>query len=86
MTQVHRLFQAAVLLVVVGADALVAQAPAAGQLRAAWTSPCTLDVVLVTFRDTTARHPRETLRRTYHDHDRPYGYFGPTSWTGTPGA
>ncbi len=83
MTIVRRLLPAA-LLVVAGADALKAQAPAAGQLQNAWTSPCTLSVVLVTFRDTTARHPGVTdalgnvsVRADtfdYHLHDRPHGY------------
>ena len=39
-----------------------------------WVSPCTLDVVLVTFRDTTARHPDDPVGSDYHEHDRPHGY------------
>ena len=35
-----------------------------------WVSPCTLDVVLVTFRDATER----AGGYDYHDHDLPYGY------------
>ena len=34
-------------------------------------SPCTLDVVLVTFQDATTQAPGETY--DYHNHDRPYG-------------
>ena len=36
-----------------------------------WVSPCTLDVVLVTFQDATVRAPGETYN--YHLHDRPHG-------------
>ena len=36
-----------------------------------WVSPCTLDVVLVTFQNATARAPGETY--DYHLHDRPHG-------------
>ena len=36
-----------------------------------WVSPTTLDVVLVTFKDTTGKVEGDTL--DYHLHDRPYG-------------
>lgn len=36
-----------------------------------WVSPCTLDVVLVTFQDATTQAPGETY--DYENHDRPYG-------------
>ena len=35
-----------------------------------WASPCTLDVVLVTFKDTSATG---NSNLDYHLHDRPYG-------------
>ena len=35
-----------------------------------WVSPCTLDVVLVTFKDTSATG---NPNLDYHLHDRPYG-------------
>ena len=77
MTNVRSLLPA-VLLILFGADALVAQARAPGVLQNAWTSPCTLDVVLVTFRDTTGMHMGGTVQadtfRTYSDYDLPHGY------------
>ena len=69
MTVVRRLFPAALLLVVFGADALVAQA---GRVRNAWTSPCTLSVVLVTFKDTTGQASGDTY--DYGARDLPHGY------------
>ena len=77
MTNVRSLLPA-VLLILFGADALVAQARAPGVLQNAWTSPCTLDVVLVTFRDTTGMHMGGTVQadtfQTYSDYDLPHGY------------
>ena len=48
-------------------------------LRADTTYPCTLDVVLVAFQDTTAERPMSRMdcgsfTCDYHEHDRPYGY------------
>ena len=43
-------------------------------------SPCTLDVVLVTFKDTT--DARDNVSYNYHDYDLPYGY----SDQGVPGS
>ena len=57
----------AVLLVVFGGGSLRAQ----GHPQT-WNTPCTLDVVLVTFRDTTAARPNVSY--DYHDYDLPYGY------------
>ncbi len=37
-----------------------------------WASPCTLDVVLVAFRDTTDQRDT-TVQFDYHNYDRPYG-------------
>ena len=45
-----------------------------------WVSPCTLDVVLVTFKDTT--DARDNVSYNYHDYDLPYGY----SDQGVPGS
>ncbi|MCY3736201.1 MAG: hypothetical protein OXG13_07345 [Gemmatimonadaceae bacterium] len=62
-----------VLLALWWAGSLEAQ-----RLGNAWTSPCTLSVVLVTFKDTTARHEGAANvpadRYNYHDHDLPHGY------------
>ena len=57
----------AALLVVLGGGSLRAQ----GHPQT-WNTPCTLDVVLVTFRDTTAARPNVSY--DYHDYDLPYGY------------
>ncbi len=75
-----RRFLPVVLLALLWAGSLEAQS---GTLRDAWTSPCTLDVVLVTFRDTTGMHMggRNAMGDTiwadafnYDDHDLPHGY------------
>ena len=79
MTTSRRFLQG-VLLALLWAGSLEAQS---GTLRDAWTSPCTLDVVLVTFRDTTGMHMggRNAMGDTiwadafnYDDHDLPHGY------------
>ena len=49
-------------------------------LRNNWASPCTLDVVLVTFKDTTGMHPGNPAvgdaadQFHYGAHDLPHGY------------
>ena len=68
-----------VVLLVLWAGSLDAQI---GMLRGAWTSPCTLSVVLVAFRDTNAAHPGRTTATdtivadyfNYYDHDLPHDY------------
>ena len=55
----------AVLLTLFWAGSLSAQQPVYN-LRNSWTSPCTLDVVLVTFKDTTARHEGAVERPRRH--------------------
>ena len=73
----HRAFP--VVLLVLWAGSLDAQI---GMLRGAWTSPCTLSVVLVAFRDTNAAHPGRTTATdtivadhfNYYDHDLPHDY------------
>ena len=67
MTTDRRLLPAA--LVLLWAGTLHAQATAG---RTAWTSPCTLDVVLVTFRDTTGQHRTDAY--DYGSSDLPHGY------------
>ena len=62
----NRLFLSTILLAL-GARALSAQG-----WPQTWDTPCTLDVVLVTFRDTTAARPNVSY--DYHDYDLPYGY------------
>ena len=42
-----------------------------------WVSPCTLDVVLATFRDTTARYPDDPGGSDYHEHHLPLTEDGP---------
>ena len=70
----------AVLLTLVWAGSLPAQQPVY-DLRNSWTSPCTLDVVLVTFKDTTGvwlTYSRSCnngrARCDYDTHDLPHGY------------
>ncbi len=75
----------AVLLTLFWAGSLSAQQPVY-DLRNSWTSPCTLDVVLVTFKDTTGVWPsyspscdnrgRVNSGRIcdYDTHDLPHGY------------
>ena len=67
----------------------------AQRLQNNWASPCTLDVVLVTFKDTTGMHPGNPAvgdaadQFNYGAHDLPHGYTardgrlspGPTSYT-----
>ena len=71
----HRTLLPAVLLALSWAASLGAQP---GSLRYMWASPCTLDVVLVTFRDTTARHGGNALdaadQLDYHLDSRPHGF------------
>ena len=75
------------LLILVGAGRVDAQP---GRLAAFWASPCTLDVVLVAFKDTTARHRGTTPSRNdsdfynYYEHDLPHGYTIPNGVL-TPG-
>ena len=59
----NRLFLSTILLAL-GARALSAQG-----WPQTWDTPCTLDVVLVTFRDTTAARPNVSY--DYHDYDLP---------------
>ena len=68
MTTDRRLLPAA--LVLLWAGTLHAQATAG---RTAWTSPCTLDVVLVTLKDTTGQHQTDTY--DYGAADLPHGYM-----------
>ena len=51
-----------------------------------WVSPCTLDVVLVTFQDTTDFIVRRdsTANYDYHEHDLPFGYTAPGVPSSTP--
>ena len=59
---------AIVLMQVLGTSVVEARGSALS-----WVSPCTLDVVLVTFQDATTS-PDSTY--DYHLHDRPYGKVG----------
>ena len=71
----RRSFLPAVLLVLSWAGNLEAQV-----LGTSWVSPCTLDVWLVTFKDTTARHPGNSAlgdaadQFDYYLYDRPHDY------------
>ncbi|MCY3738675.1 MAG: hypothetical protein OXG13_19915 [Gemmatimonadaceae bacterium] len=91
MTTSHR-FLRTVPLVLLWVGSLEAQS---GVLQSAWTSPCTLDVVLVTFQDTTARHEGGRNARgdtiwadafNYHHHSRPHGYDRTRDGALVPGA
>ena len=62
----NRLFLSTILLPLLCASGLSAQ-----EWPQTWDTPCTLDVVLVTFEDATARAPGVSY--DYHLHDRPYG-------------
>ena len=69
----------AVLLTLFWAGSLSAQQPVY-DLRSSWTSPCTLDVVLVTFKDTTGIWSSYSTscqggeQCDYDTHDLPHGY------------
>ena len=84
-----------VLLALLWADAVDAQQPGfVGSFRNHWTSPCTLSVVLVTFRDTVGFHGGSTAPDgagtadyvNYHDHDLPHGYMINSDGALEPGA
>ena len=72
----RRCFFSATLLPLLWAGSLAAQT--GGALRPIWASPCTLDVVLVTFKDTTDEHGGNAQEAAdqydYHLHDLPHGY------------
>ena len=70
------------LALLLWSDAVAAQS-FVGSRRYNWTSPCTLSVVLVTFKDTVGFHPGSTAPGragtpdyvNYHDHDLPHDYM-----------
>ena len=49
-------------------------------------SPCTLDVVLITFKDTSAITPTPSNDYDYHNYDLPYGYTRASDGALNPGS